>query len=230
MTTTESAALVKRLKPPFLDGLTAEETGIVLAAARHRKYLANSVITNQGHPASHIYIVLTGGVRSFFVTEGGQKLHVHWYPPGELFGGMAMIRRPSEYIVSTEAVKTTHLLIWERASIRGLTARFPRLLDNALMIAGDYLNTSIATQVALSCHTARQRLAEALVNLASGTGRRVSGGIELTVRNEELAAVASVTPFTASRVMSEWQRNGMVAKSRGKVLLRSPERLLMQEV
>lgn len=230
MTISESAALVKRLKPPFLDGLSAEDMGIVLAAARQRKYLANSVITNQGHPASHMYMVLTGAARSFFLTQGGQKLHVHWYPPGEMFGGMAMILRPSEYIVSTETVKTAHVLIWERAGVRALTARFPRLLDNALMIAGDYLNASIATQVALSCHTARQRLAEALVNLASGTGHRVSGGIELTVRNEELAAVASVTPFTASRVMSEWQRSGMVAKSRGKVLLRSPERLLIQEV
>jgi CRP-like cAMP-binding protein len=230
MTTTESAALVKRLQPPFLDGLTPSEMGIVLAAARHRKYLANSVITNQGHPASHMYMVLTGSARSFFLTQAGQKLHVHWYPPGEMFGGMAMIPRASEYIVSTEAVKTSHVLILERATIRGLTARFPRLLDNALMIAADYLNSAIATQVALSCHTARQRLAEALVNLASGTGHRVTAGIELRVRNEELAAVASVTPFTASRVMSEWQRSGVVAKSRGKVVLRSPERLLMQEL
>lgn len=230
MTTTESAALVKRLQPPFLDGLTAAEMGIILAAGRHRKYLANSVVTNQGHPASHVYMILTGAARSFFLTQGGQKLHVHWYPPGEMFGGMAMLVRASEYLVSTEAVKNSHVLIWERASIRNLSARFPRLLENAMMIAADYLNTAIATQVALSCHTARQRLAEALVNLASGTGHRVPEGIELRVRNEELAALASVTPFTASRVMSEWQRSGMVAKSRGKVLLRSPERLLIQDV
>lgn len=230
MTTSESAALVKRLRPPFLHELTASEMGIVLAAARHRKYLANSVMTNQGHPASHMYLVLSGGARSFFLTQGGHKLHVHWYPPGEMFGGMAMIPRVSEYIVSTEAVKTSHVLIWERTRIRELAKRLPKLLDNALTIAADYLNASIAAQVALSCHTARQRLAEALVNLASGTGHRVAAGIELKLRNEELAAVASVTPFTASRVMSDWQRKGVVAKSRGKVVLRSPERLLMQEL
>lgn len=230
MTTIESAALVKRLQPPFLDRLTPEEAKTVLAAARLRRFLANSIITNQGHPASHMYMVLTGAARSFFLTQGGQKLHVHWYPPGEMFGGMAMTLRASEYIVSTEAVKTGHVLIWDRAAVRALVARFPKLLDNALMIAADYLNSTIATQVALSCHTARQRLAEALVNLASGTGHRVSEGIELVVRNEELAAVASVTPFTASRVMSEWQRSGVVAKSRGKVVVRSPERLLMQDL
>jgi len=99
-----------------------------------------------------------------------------------------------------------------------------------LSIAANYLNVSIAAQVALSCHTARQRLAEVLVNLASGIGHRVSGGIELIVRNEELAAAANITPFTVSRVMSEWQRGGILAKSRGKVLVPSPERLLLQDV
>jgi hypothetical protein len=30
--------------------------------------------------------------------------------------------------------------------------------------------------------------------------------------------------------MSDWQRSGLLVKSRGKVLLRNPERLLLHEV
>ena len=230
MNYSELAALVRKLRPPFLEGLGSPEISTILAVARHRRFLANSVITNQGHPSSHIFMVLSGGARSFFLTQGGQKLHVHWYPPGEMFGGMALVSRPSQYLVSTEAVKNSDTLVWDRVSIRSLAARYPKLLDNALLIAANYLNVAIATQVALSCHNARQRLAEVLLNLASGIGRQVSGGIELVIRNEELAVAANITPFTASRVMSEWQRSGMVAKSRGKVLLPSPERLLLQDI
>jgi len=230
MTLPEMAGFVKKLKPPFLQDLEHSDVCTVLSLARQRHFLAHSVVTNQGHPASHIFMVLTGGAHSFFLTQAGQRLHIHWYPPGEMFGGMAMVLREGEYIVSTEAVKESHVLIWDRQTIRSLTARYPRLLDNALVIASDYLNLAIATQVALSCHTARQRLAEVLVNLASGVGHRVSGGIELAVRNEDLAATANVTPFTVSRLMSEWQRNGVVTKSRGKVLLPSPERLLLQDI
>jgi CRP-like cAMP-binding protein len=73
-------------------------------------------------------------------------------------------------------------------------------------------------------------LAQVIANLSSGFGRKVPGGIELDVRNEELANEANVTPFTTSRLLSEWQRLGIVRKSRGKVLLRSPERLFIQEV
>jgi len=222
--------LIRKLRPPFLEDLEPPVIQEILAAARERRFLDSSIITNQGHPASQLFMVLSGGARSFFLTQAGQKLHVHTYPPGEMFGGMALVPRVSEYIVTTEAVKDSRVLIWERAPIRALAVRYPKLLDNALVIASDYLNISIATQVALSCHTARQRLAEVLVNLASGVGHRVSGGIELVARNEDLASTASLTPFTVSRLMSEWHRNGLLKKSRGKVLLPFPERLLLQDL
>jgi CRP-like cAMP-binding protein len=230
MTLHELAAFVKKQRPPFLQDLERPDIHTVLSLARQRRFLAHSIVTNQGHPASHLFMVLSGGARSFFLTQAGQKVHIHWYPPGEMFGGMALVLREGEYIASTEAMKESLVLIWDRPTIRSLTTRYPKLLDNALVIASDYLNLAIATQVALTCHSARQRLAEVLVNLASGVGHRVSGGIELAVRNEDLAAAASVTPFTVSRLMSEWQRSGVVAKSRGRVLLPSPERLLLQDI
>jgi CRP-like cAMP-binding protein len=61
--------------------------------------------------------------------------------------------------------------------------------------------------------------------LAHDIGEKGRDGIELNLKNEELADAASVTRFTVSRLMSEWDRRGILKKSRGKVLLRSPEKL-----
>jgi len=230
MTTSELAAFVKRLTPSFLQDVGPAEIDVILSAARQQRFLANSVITNQGHPANYVYMLLTGAARSFFLTQTGQKLHVFSYPPGEMFGGMALVARPSEYIVCTEALKDCYTLAWDHASIRRLILRYPKLMDNGLSIASEYLNVALATQVALSCHSARQRLAETLVGLTSGVGKRVDGGIEVSVRNEELASAANITTFTASRIMSEWQRDGLVKKSRGKVFVPYPERLLMRDL
>jgi len=224
------SSVLRKLRPPLLDGIDASAISDILTAARQRRFLASSIIANQGHPASQVFLLLTGAARSFFLTKGGQKLHVYSYPPGEMLGGMGLVMRTANYIVSTESVRDSDMLVWERETIRGLAGQYPKLLDNALTIASDYLNTTIATQVALSCHTARQRLAEVLVNLASGIGHRTSTGIELAVRNEDLAAAASLTAFTVSRLMSEWQRGGLLKKSRGKVLLPSPERLLLEDL
>jgi DNA-binding transcriptional regulator YhcF (GntR family) len=41
-----------------------------------------------------------------------------------------------------------------------------------------------------------------------------------------LASLADVSSFTASRTLNKWERQGVVEKSRGKVVIRSPEKLL----
>jgi CRP-like cAMP-binding protein len=54
-------------------------------------------------------------------------------------------------------------------------------------------------------------------------------GVELDIRNEELANEANITIFTASRLLSEWQRKGILTKRRGKIVLHSPGTLMSSE-
>jgi CRP-like cAMP-binding protein len=99
------------------------------------------------------------------------------------------------------------------------------LLDNALSVANDYLTWYVAAHTSLVTHSAEQRLAQVLVTLAHGLGHQVSGGTRIELTNEQLANAANVTTFTASRILSTWQRNGILVKTRGQLLLRSPEQL-----
>ena len=71
----------------------------------------------------------------------------------------------------------------------------------------------------------------------AGTGRQnsyrwqrgqVADGIELDIRNEELASEANITIFTASRLLNEWQRKSILTKGRVK-LLRAPEALMLSK-
>ena len=103
--------------------------------------------------------------------------------------------------------------------------QYPRLLENAIDLATEYLSFYVATHVALTCKTASQRMAAVLLNLAPGIGRAVKNGIELDITNEELSQASNVTHFTASRVLSRWEASGAVLKERGKILLRAPEKL-----
>ncbi len=213
------------LNPRFLEGLAAPDARAVMAAATERHFPAGSVITTQAAHAEHLFLLTAGRARYFFITEEGRKLILLWLPPGEIFGGAALLPKPSNYIVSTETVQPSRMLLWKRATIRSLAARYPRLTENALSVEADYLNIYVATHAALTCHTARQRLGRVLANLAWGFGRKAPGGIELDVTNEDLANAANVSHFTASRLLSEWSRNGVLTKERGKILLRSPELL-----
>jgi CRP-like cAMP-binding protein len=215
------------LKSRFLQGLAQSDIKTVLGAATLRRLPANSIVTNQGDPGDHLFLLTKGCARHFSVTEEGEKILLLWFGPGDVFGGSALLQESSAYLLSTEIVKDSSALVWHRNQIRDLVARYPRLLENALSVASDYLAWFHASHMALISHTAQQRLARVLTSLALGIGQNVPGGVELDIKNEELANAANVTPFTASRLLSEWRRNGAVSKSRGRIVLRAPQRLLL---
>ena len=217
-------------KTRFLEGLDATTTRAILAAGVHQRFSAKTVIVHQGDPAGHLFLLLTGRARRFFLTEDGQKLVLLRVPPGDVFGDATMLGKPAEYLVSTEAVVNSSVLVWTRSTIRNLCERHPRLLENALLMSFDYLHAYRAAHASLVSNSAPQRLAQVLANLADGIGQKVAGGVELDVRNEELASEANISLFTASRLLSAWQREGILVKRRGKVLLRFPGRLLRHDV
>ena len=218
------------LRSPFLNGLHPSHRKTILSAATPRRFAANFVATNQGNPADHFFLLTKGSARYFFVTDEGKKLILRWLGPGDAFGGRTVLSSRSSYLVSTEMITDGSALAWDRTTIRSLVEKFPRLLENALLMASDYVTWQLTAHLGVVCLTARQRVAQVLVTLARTIGKETPGGTVFDVTNEDLANAANVTPFTTSRLISEWQRNGALVKRRGKVLLRSSERLFLRAV
>lgn len=209
----------------LLDGLTMSDRVAVLAAGSSRCLKANSVAVNQGDAAEYLFLICRGRARHFYITPQGKKILLLWLMEGQVFGGSALLSTPTEYLVGTEILCDTCLLMWPRRTIRALAARIPKLLDNALFVATDYLTWYVAAHTSMVSHSAKQRLAQVLVTFANGFGRKTSEGTYLELTNEQLANAANVTPFTASRILSYWQRTGAIVKTRGQLMLRSPEQL-----
>src|ERR1035437_5530326 len=154
------------LKSRFLQGLTRPDIASVLAASTQRRFPANSIVTYQGDPADYLFLLTKGCARHFSVTEEGQKILLLWFAPGDIFGGLALLPGLSSYLLCTEMVKDSCVMVWRRSEIRDLVARYPRLQESALSIASDYLVWFHASHMALISHTARQRLARVLTSLA----------------------------------------------------------------
>jgi hypothetical protein len=58
-----------------------------------------------------------------------------------------------------------------------LVAQYPRLLENALLMASDFVSWQLTSYIGLACHTARQRVANTLVTLARTVGEEVPGDL-----------------------------------------------------
>jgi CRP-like cAMP-binding protein len=205
--------------------MDARDIKTILAAGTQQRFPAHSVLVNQGYPAGYLFLLLAGRARRFYLMES-QKPILLRVASREVFGEAAMLARPAAYLVSAEVVTDSNTLVWNRSTIRSLSERYPRLAENALSISFDYLIVYRAAHASLVCKSAAQRLAHVLSNLAHGIGEKVPGGVELDVRNEELANEANISLFTAGRLLSAWQREGILVRRRGKVVLRFPDRLL----
>lgn len=116
--------------------------------------------------------------------------------------------------------------MWDRTPIRRLVEHYPRLLENVLWTASDYVTWHLMSHIGIASYTARQRLAEVLITLARTVGQKTTDGVTLDITNQELADAANITVFTASRLISEWRRTRALVKHRGKILLQSPDWLL----
>ena len=226
-TTSRPALAAARAKSTWrlLDGIAPSDANVILAAAKTRRILANSDIVNQGDPANYLFLLTRGRARFFFNTHDGRKVLLHWLPPGEIIGAAALLTDPSCYLVSTESLKDSDILVWDRVTIRGLAAKYPRLLENALTTASEYLALYLATHNALISRTPCERLGRLLTCLAEAIGEKTPGGFEFDATNEELADATNLTPFTVSRLLSKWQRDHTIGKRRGKILVKAPERL-----
>lgn len=134
--------------------------------------------------------------------------------------------KPSIYLASTEAVTDCLALTWSRPTILSLVRRYPKLLENVAEIASDIVETYHDLHVNAMQLTAEQRVAKLLYWLVKETGQQFDGGTMVEISNEELANQSSTTIFTVSRLLSDWRRQGLLTKGRGRIVVRSPEDIL----
>jgi CRP-like cAMP-binding protein len=160
------------------------------------------------------------------MTSDGRKIPMHLVTAGQIVGGAAILSTPCPYLASTELLSDACALAWDRQTIREFVSRLPILLDNALSISiTEHIEELVAANISVnSDETAR--IAQVLISLASGIGRVSSEGIEIHVRNDDLAVGASVNEFTVSLTLEGWEREGVLTQGPGKIVLRRPELLI----
>ena len=218
-------ALHVALKSPLFRGFKERDVRAVIGLAKHRRYSRQQVVFQAEDVASNLFLVLSGQARHYRVTAGGKRLLVRWSPTGVAFGLPTLLPEPAIYSINTDMMRAGELLVWDRGTILRLTREYPMLFANAFTIAMGHLAHYTSIHLGLTSRTAEQRLAKSLLEFADSMSHGVTGGAEFELKNTHLADMANVNLYTASRVLSAWQRQGWIKKSRGKIVVQSEEQL-----
>jgi len=212
----------------IFNGLQKHEIMVIRHAAVRRTFSTSEIIMSAEDPALHFFLPEIGHVDYFILTHDGIHILLQRLGPGDPFGFAAFLSEPRGYLGTAKSVGNSELLVWDHHMIRHLGRSYPRLVENALRIALHYIALYAKRHIAIVSNTAQERVACVLANLGSRLGHALPEGLQVEVRNEDLASLSDVNFFTVSRILKHWEHEGSIIKSRGKVLIRRPEDLLAE--
>lgn len=210
----------------LLAGIPDHDRRSILRVAKQRQVSDKEMIIQSGDRAVCLFLLHEGNVKYYRVTEQGEELLLWWLAPGDVFGLGTLLKNPPAYIGSAEANKDCTLSVWEHSSILRLSRAYPRLSENALRITMGYLGAYVDRHARITTRTAEQRLAHTLLHLGHRIGRTHPAGVDIDITNEQLSSLADIGMFTASRLLSKWERQGAITKKRGRIYILAPEKLL----
>lgn len=83
--------------------------------------------------------------------------------------------------------------------------------------------------VELSTKLVEQRIACALLRMIGQSGRKVAGGIEIgfPISRQNIADMTGTTLHTVSRVLSAWEKQGLIISARCHIVVTKPHQLVM---
>jgi CRP/FNR family transcriptional regulator, nitrogen oxide reductase regulator len=211
---------------PVLAGLSPSETADVLGQGLTLAVSPKGRICSAGDKADHFFVVLRGQVKYSRMTAGGDEILIHLFTPGESFGFAALQSSPMSYLGNAEAMIATELVVWNHRQASQLCHRYPKVMMNALGIVIQMLGTLSDRHCSLFEGDATHRIARVLIDIGRRTGEVHPEGIDVRITNEHLGALADVSKFTASRVLSHWNKAGVITKERETVRIHFPESLI----
>ncbi|MFP3941458.1 MAG: Crp/Fnr family transcriptional regulator [Thermoanaerobaculia bacterium] len=211
----------------FLAAVAPADREALAERAAVRELPRRDVLFRQGEPATALYFALEGRIKLTQLTADGQEVIVRYVGPGEVFAGVALLGGTS-YPVTAEAAQDSRVLAWPAAEVQEVAASTPSLALATTRVISERMREVQDRFRELATERVARRVARSLLRLARQAGRRTEDGvlIDMPLSRQDLAEMNGTTLYTVSRLLSEWEGQGIVDAGRQRVVVREPHRLV----
>jgi CRP/FNR family transcriptional regulator, nitrogen oxide reductase regulator len=206
---------------------TDEDLKLIAHNAIHRSIEEGEFFFFQGDPADYLYVLISGRAKLTQINSAGQQVNLRTISEWQLFGALGAVRENALYPVSAQAMEQCTALAIESTYLHELMQTRPYLSFDLMKLMTGYIQEIQERYRELATEKVERRLARTLLRLTAQMGvKNADGGIELTFTRQDLAEMSGTTLFTASRVLSEWEKRGLVESGRERVVIRNPHELV----
>ena len=190
----------------------------------------------QGDEANHLYVLLSGQVKLMQSNPNGQQVNLRTIYPWQMFGALGAVRTQAVYPASAQALEDSAALAIRSEFLHDMLGTRLYLSFDLMQLMTAYIQEMQARYRELATERVEQRVANALLRLAAQTGTRLETGsragsepgtrIELTFSRQDVAEMTGSTLYTVSRLLSEWERKGVIATGRERITILKPHDLV----
>lgn len=211
---------------PFFEGLDEEDLRAVLGAAGTRRIERKATVFEQNETATEFFLLLHGHLKVVQTTADGRQVIVRIVEPGELYGVAVALGRP-DYPATAVALEESLTLVWQSSAWGALVERVPQLALNAMRTLGQRVQEAHTRIGEISTEEVERRVAHALLRIVKESGHAPDAAIdvEFPITRKDVAEMTGTTLFTVSRILSNWEQQGLVAGGRERISVKQPAKL-----
>jgi CRP-like cAMP-binding protein len=110
-------------------------------------------------------------------------------------------------------------VVWAASQFEAVANHFPTLGRNITCVLLQTLNQLEVRFREICTEKVAPRLSSQLVRLVNQVGKESDGHLEITISQRDLAQLTGTTLFTVSRLLSQWEEQGIVQPRRQGVVV-----------
>jgi CRP-like cAMP-binding protein len=211
---------------PFFAGLSPAEIGAVNERFREHGFRPGESIYFSGREATNLYVVASGQVKLLRHSLTGQDVLLDILKPGDFFGSLTTVAG-EPYPDTAQAHTAACVLSIDTQTFRALLEQYPRVALLVLDITAQRLRETQEMVRRLSVNPVEQRIAAVLLRLAHKLGEPAGEGvlIQMSLSRDDLAQMTGTSTETASRIISQFQKKGLVRTGRRWIAISDQPRL-----
>ena len=206
-------AVIRALQAcPLFAGLTKKEIETIMKGVEYSlvKYEKKEVYAKEGQLVGNVDIVVTGGMSGRTQSSSGKCVKITWNTIGKLMTP-ASIFSGRNLPVTIETDRQTILLRMTPQTLQKLFTIDQRIQMNFIrLISGVAVEMAIRVKK-LTLYTVREKLASYLLDIAKRTNK---DQFMIETSRQELANMFAIQKFSLQRVLSEFQKEGIIRANR----------------
>ncbi len=191
---------------PIFNHLEAEQMDEIMTLIHSKSYKKGEDIYQSGNKSDGLYIVRSGRVKIYRISESGKEQILRILNPGDFTGELALFNE-AVHDAFASALSDTDICLIRRDDLQILLSKYPNI---SIKILSELSHRLAQSETQTTRATERVELRIALFLVESLDNNSQSNTITLPMSKKDLASYLGTSPETISRKLLEFEDAGLI--------------------